>query len=61
MEIKLAGLFKVVDACGPEMNRGETVSLFNDMCFMEPGSLISLTIAPWFAESPFNSTPVHDH
>lgn len=41
MTIKLAGLFKVVDAKGPEMNQGETVTVLNDMCFMAPGSLIS--------------------
>ena len=41
MVIKLAGLFTIVDAKGPEMNRGETVTLFNDMCFLAPGTLIS--------------------
>lgn len=40
MEIKVAGLFKVVDAKGKEMDQGETVTLFNDMCFMAPASLI---------------------
>lgn len=39
-KIKVLGLFTVVDAKGPEMDKGETVTLFNDMCFMAPGSLI---------------------
>ncbi|MHC1780256.1 MAG: DUF6544 family protein [Bacteroidales bacterium] len=40
MKIKLLGLFTVVDAKGMEMNQGETVTVFNDMCFMAPASLI---------------------
>lgn len=44
MTIKLAGLFTVVDAHGKEMNQGETVTLFNDMCFMAPATLISKNI-----------------
>ena len=44
MKIKLAGLFTVADARGPEMDQGETVTVFNDMCFMAPGTLISKNI-----------------
>jgi hypothetical protein len=44
MQIKIASLFQVVDAKGPEMNRGETVTLFNDMCFFAPASLINKNI-----------------
>jgi len=44
MVIKILELFKVVDAKGPEMNQGETVTVLNDMCFMAPGSLISSNI-----------------
>jgi len=40
MRIKLLGLFTVVDAKGKEMDQGETVTVFNDMCFMAPASLI---------------------
>jgi len=40
MVIKLAGLFKVVDGKGFEMNQGETVTLFNDFCLVAPGTLI---------------------
>ena len=41
MVIKMANIFKVVDARGPKMNQAETVTLFNDMCVMAPGTLIS--------------------
>ena len=44
MIIKLLGLFTVVDAKGMEMDRGETVTVFNDMCFMAPSTLISRNI-----------------
>ena len=44
MLVKIFGLFTVVDAKGKEMNQGETVTLFNDMCFMAPGSLIDRNI-----------------
>ena len=45
MVIKILNLFKVVDAHGPEMNQGETVTVLNDMCFMAPGCLINKNIA----------------
>lgn len=38
--IKVLGLFTVVDASGPKMDQGETVTVLNDMCFIAPGSLI---------------------
>ena len=44
MVIKIASLFKVVDAKGPEMNQGETLMVFNDMCCMAPGTLIEKNI-----------------
>jgi hypothetical protein len=44
MLVKILGLFTVVDAKGKEMNQGETVTLFNDMCFMAPASLIDRKI-----------------
>lgn len=44
MLIKLAGLFTIADAKGPEMDQGETVTVFNDMCFMAPAILISKNI-----------------
>ncbi|HNW88379.1 MAG TPA: hypothetical protein PKN48_01880 [Bacteroidales bacterium] len=44
-QIKIAGLIKVVDAKGQEMNQGETVTVFNDMCFLAPATLIDKNIS----------------
>ena len=44
MQIKLLGLFNVVNLKGTEMNKAETVTLFNDMCLMAPASLIDKRI-----------------
>jgi len=44
MLIKIFGLFTVANAKGIEMNQGETVTLFNDMCFIAPASLIDRNI-----------------
>jgi hypothetical protein len=44
MLIKLFGLFTVVNARGKEMDQGETVTLFNDMCFIAPATLIDRNI-----------------
>lgn len=40
MDIKAAALVPVVAASGSEMNQGETVTMFNDMCVMAPATLI---------------------
>jgi len=44
MQIKLLGLFNVVNVKGAEMNKAETVTVFNDMCLMAPASLIDKRI-----------------
>ena len=44
MQIKLLGLFNIVNLKGSEMNKAETVTLFNDMCLMAPASLIDKNI-----------------
>lgn len=44
MQIKFASMFLVVDAKGPEMNKSETVTLFNDMCVLMPAVLIDRSI-----------------
>ncbi|MBI2417942.1 MAG: hypothetical protein HYV28_08580 [Ignavibacteriales bacterium] len=44
MRIKIASLIQVVDAHGEKMNRGETVTLFNDICFMAPSVLADKNI-----------------
>jgi hypothetical protein len=43
-QIKILGLFTVVNAKGPKMDQGETVTVLNDMFFMAPGSLIDKRI-----------------
>ena len=40
MEVKVAGAVPMVDARGDEMDRAETVTLFNDMCLLAPGTLV---------------------
>ena len=44
MTIKMFNLFTIVDARGEKMNQAETVTLFNDMCFMAPATLIDKNI-----------------
>jgi hypothetical protein len=44
MRVRLASLFDIVDAHGPEMTRSETVTLFNDMCLLAPATLVSESI-----------------
>ena len=45
MHVKAAALVPVVDVSGDEMNQGETVTMFNDMCVMAPATLIDAAIA----------------
>jgi hypothetical protein len=45
MRVKLFGAIPMVDAQGLEMDRGETVTLFNDMCLLAPGTLVGPGIA----------------
>jgi uncharacterized membrane protein YphA (DoxX/SURF4 family) len=44
MKIRVAGLFQVVDARGPEMDQAETVTLLNDMCLLAPSALVSAPV-----------------
>lgn len=43
-EVNVASLVRVVDARGPEMDRSETVTLFNDMVLLAPATLIDPAI-----------------
>ena len=45
MQITIAGAFPLENARGTEMDRAETVTLFNDMCLLAPGTLIDPGIA----------------
>lgn len=53
MIIKILDVFKVVDVSGEEMLKGETVTLFNDMCLFAPGTLIDERIT-WEEIDPYN-------
>ena len=44
MAVRLAGLFTVVNASGPEMDQAETVTLFNDMCVLAPATLVDAQV-----------------
>jgi hypothetical protein len=44
MTVKAAAWVPVVRASGPEMDQGETVTMFNDMCVMAPATLIGSAI-----------------
>ena len=52
MIVKAAAVVPVVRASGPEMDRSETVTMFNDMCVMAPATL---------AGSGIEWTAVGDH
>lgn len=45
MQVRVASLLDVVDATGPEMDRGETVTILNDLCVMAPAALLDLPLA----------------
>lgn len=57
MDIRLLSLFKVQYQQGREMDTAETVTFFNDMCCMAPGSLIDERIT-W---QKTNSDTVNAH
>jgi hypothetical protein len=44
-QVKVAGLFKVVDIKGDKLTKAETVTLLNDMCIFSPGSLVDTRLA----------------
>ena len=52
MQIKVASVLQVVDAKGPEMNQGETVTLFNDLCLLAPAALIDKERIQWEDDGP---------
>jgi hypothetical protein len=44
MRVKVAGAIPIMYARGIEMDRAETVTLFNDMCLLAPGTLVDPSI-----------------
>jgi hypothetical protein len=52
MEIKVVSLVPIVDARGPKMDQGETVTLFNDLCLMAPAALVDTQRIEWQDAGP---------
>jgi hypothetical protein len=44
MRVKAVSLFRMVNAAGPEMDQGETVTVFNDLCVLAPSALVDAPI-----------------
>lgn len=44
MRVRVASLLRVADAKGAQMTKGETVTMFNDMCIIAPATLVSRDI-----------------
>jgi hypothetical protein len=44
MRGRLLSLVTVLDSAGPEMNRGETVTVFNDLVLLAPGALVDAPV-----------------
>jgi hypothetical protein len=44
MRVRALSLFTMVDASGPAMDRGETVTIFNDLCILAPAALVDAPI-----------------
>jgi hypothetical protein len=44
MRVKAGSLVRMVSAAGPEMDQGETVTVFNDLCVLAPSALVDAPI-----------------
>ncbi len=44
MRVRALSLFPMVDASGPEMDRAETVTIFNDLCVLAPAALVDAPV-----------------
>jgi hypothetical protein len=44
MRVKACSLVPMVNSAGPDMDRGETVTLLNDLCLLAPAALITAPI-----------------
>ena len=52
MRVRVCSLIPIVNAAGPQMDRGETVTMFNDLCVLAPAALL---------DAPVVWQPVDDH
>jgi hypothetical protein len=44
MRVKVCSVLPMVNAAGPDMDRAETVTLFNDLCILAPAALVDAPI-----------------
>jgi hypothetical protein len=44
MQVRLCSVAPLVDARGPDLDRAETVTLFNDLCVLAPAALIGAPV-----------------
>ena len=44
MRVRALSLFPMVNASGPEMDRAETVTIFNDLCILAPAALVDAPV-----------------
>jgi len=58
MRVKVAGLATVIEAAGAEMTRGETVTLFNDLCVLAPAALLDAAVV-WEQIEPLRVTAAY--
>jgi len=52
MRVKVCSLFPMVNRAGPEMDRAETVTVFNDLCVLAPAAIV---------HAPITWHPIDDH
>jgi hypothetical protein len=45
MRAKVGSVVPMVDAAGPDLDRAETVTLFNDLCVLAPAALVDAPVA----------------
>ncbi|MEO7130096.1 MAG: DUF6544 family protein [Dermatophilaceae bacterium] len=51
MRVRAASLIPMVDAAGPQMDKAETVTLFNDLCVLAPAALLDADVT-WTGLGP---------
>jgi hypothetical protein len=44
MRVKLCSLIPMVNAAGPDLERAETVTMFNDLCVLAPAALVDVPV-----------------
>lgn len=53
MRVRLLSLLPIVNAAGPEMDRSETVTVFNDLVVLAPGAIIDAPVT-WTSIDPLH-------